>query len=194
MLEWRQGKDKSITPLERHPVRYYFREQGDMEKQWCGGYSLFGGEIETLTISIACFTRLELHTNLQLVIERSVVNGGVSEAASEDNQEIFLTLSTVSLQYIGTVGTVPALILPLSDITCSWYNSYGKKPIKSASVRHLQASRQTFLHLYPFDQSFLLLGVRRCKVDIHSSVIAWRTSGQSGFSFVLSLIVSSSFR
>lgn len=117
MLEWRQGKDKSITPLERHPVRYYFREQGDMEKQWCGGYSLFGGEIETLTISIACFTRLELHTNLQLVIERSVVNGGVSEAASEDNQEIFLTLSTVSLQYIGTVGTVPALILPLSDIT-----------------------------------------------------------------------------
>ncbi|XP_066915968.1 uncharacterized protein [Clytia hemisphaerica] len=58
----------------------------------------------TQSMSVACFVRLQLHTKLDIIIE----NGKGLK---------LLSWSTVSIQYMGTSGVVPALILPITDIT-----------------------------------------------------------------------------
>ena len=96
------GNGRSITPM----VRYYFRERGNTKTRWCAGVHTMvnnGGHTRN-TLTMSCFARLELHTSLEIIIEKG-------------EGMILLQLSTVSIQFIGTSGMVPALILPLTDIT-----------------------------------------------------------------------------
>ena len=97
--------DRSIKPN----LRYYFRDGGDTRKHWCVGiHSMVKDEQDNKgtkrnTLTVSCFVRFDIHTSLELIIE----NG----------KGMVLRWATVSMQYIGTSGMVPALILPLVDIT-----------------------------------------------------------------------------
>jgi len=98
------GESGSIKPN----TRYYFRDRDDISRHWCTGiHSNENDEdnkkVKRNTLTMSCFARFQIHTSLELIVE--------------DGDGMMLRRATVSMQYVGTSGMVPALILPLVDIT-----------------------------------------------------------------------------
>jgi len=91
-------------PAQTTRVGFYFREKLNPSRRFCQAAEDVYGEKQTLTM--ACFARIELHTELEIILENAL-------------ELKILAWSSVSLQYIGTSGTVPSLVVPLKEIMTS---------------------------------------------------------------------------
>ena len=100
-----ESSSESIRPN----MRYYFRDRDDRSRHWCTGthsnenHAEDNKKVKRNTLTMSCFAKFQIHTSLELIVE-----GG---------DGMMLRWATVSMQYVGTSGMVPALILPLVDIT-----------------------------------------------------------------------------
>ena len=94
--------EQASSGLDNSIVKFYVVEEGKTSPLYCVAYEEI--DSRTQSMSISCFVRLQLHTKLDIILENAK---GLK----------LLSWSTISIQYIGTSGVVPTLIVPISDIT-----------------------------------------------------------------------------